>query len=339
MDTILLTGATGYIGSHTAVELIEAGYEVIIIDNLSNSKIQALDGIKRITGVKPRFYNIDLRYKDQVFKIFIKHPEIKGIIHFAAFKAVSESIEKPLMYYENNLFATLNLLSVINTLNLKVAFVFSSSCTVYGIPDKLPVTEDMPLKEPTSPYGKTKLLSEYALMDTVKVQEGLNVISLRYFNPIGAHPSLEIGESPLKTYNLIPILTEVATGKRKELLVFGNDYPTPDGTPVRDYIHVVDLAKAHVLALKRLLLGKNKSSYEAFNLGVGRGYSVLEVIKTFEKVTGKKIPYRITGRRPGDIAEIYAGTDLAEKELGWKAKYNLEDMLKTAWLWEINKKF
>ncbi len=339
MAKILLTGATGYIGSHTAVELIQHGHSVIIIDNLSNSKIQVLDGIKRITGVKPGFERIDLRYKDQILDFLLQHNDIDGVIHFAAYKAVAESIEKPLMYYENNLFSTINLINALVKQHKKIAFVFSSSCTVYGIPEKLPVTESMPLKEPTSPYGKTKLLSEYALMDTVKQYDNINVISLRYFNPIGAHHSAEIGESPLKTYNLIPILTEVANGKRKEILVFGNDYPTPDGTPVRDYIHIEDLAKAHLIAMERLLNHDNKSNYEAFNLGIGKGYSVLEIIKTFEKVSGKKINYRIVDRRPGDIAEIYADTTLANKELKWKAEHGLEDMLRSAWLWEINKKF
>ncbi len=337
---ILLTGGLGYIGSHVAVELLNKGYDnVIIADNLSNSKIEALKGIERITGKRPIFEFVDFRYKNQVFDLFSKYPDISAIIHFAAFKAVAESIEKPLLYYENNLLSTLNLLSIIKSQKNKIDFVFSSSCTVYGIPDKLPVTEDMPLKEPTSPYGKTKLFSEYALMDTIKILDNFNAISLRYFNPIGAHHSLEIGESPLKTYNLVPILTQVATGKRKEFLIFGNDYPTPDGTPIRDYIHIEDLAKAHVIALERLFNKQNQSKYEAFNLGVGKGYSVLEVVKTFEKVSGKKLNYRFAPRRPGDIAEIYADTSKANKILGWKAKYNLEDMLKTAWLWEINKKF
>ncbi len=339
MGKILLTGATGYIGSHTAVELIQKGHEVLIIDNLSNSKIQALDGIKRITGIKPEFEQIDLKYKDQVLSLLNRHKDIEGVIHFAAFKFVGESIQHPLMYYENNMFSTINLLTALSQYHRPINFVFSSSCTVYGIPDKLPVTEDMPMKEPTSPYGKTKMLAEYMIMDTVRQYSHIKAISLRYFNPIGAHPSIEIGESPLKTFNLVPILTEVATGKRKEILVFGNDYPTPDGTPVRDYIYIQDLARAHVIAYERLKNNQNKKNYEFFNLGVGRGYSVLEVIKTFEKVSGKKINYRIAPRRPGDIAEIYADTQLANNELGWKAQHDLEFMLKTAWQWEIDKKF
>ena len=339
MGKILLTGATGYIGSHTAVELIGSGHNVLIIDNLSNSKIQALDGIERITGVRPQFEQIDLRYKDQILDLLNRHRDIEGVIHFAAFKFVSESIQYPLVYYENNMFSTINLLSALSTYPNPVNLVFSSSCTVYGTPDTLPVTEDMPMKEPTSPYGKTKMLSEYVIMDTVKQYPHIKAISLRYFNPIGAHPSIEIGESPLKTFNLIPILTEVAIGKRKEILVFGNDYPTPDGTPVRDYIYIQDLARAHVIAYERLLNKKNKKDYEYFNLGVGRGYSVMEVIKTFEKVSGRKINYRIVDRRPGDIAAIFADTKLANKELGWKAQHNLEFMLETAWKWEINKKF
>ncbi len=336
---ILLTGGLGYIGSHTAVELINEGYDILIADNLSNSKIQALDAIEKLTGKKVKFEIIDFRNKSQVEKLFETHKDIRGVIHFAAFKAVAESIKYPMMYYENNIFSTINLLNAIKSLNRKIYFVFSSSCTVYGIPGKLPVSEDMPLQEPTSPYGKTKLLSEYMIMDLANVYTDFQAISLRYFNPIGAHHSLELGESPLKTYNLVPILTEVAIGKRPEILIFGNDYPTRDGTPVRDYIHIEDLAKAHVIALTRLMQQKNNSNYEAFNLGIGKGYSVLEVIKTFEKVSGKKIPYRIVERRPGDIAEIYASTEKANKILGWKAKYNLEDMLRTAWLWEINKKF
>ncbi len=339
MAKILLTGATGYIGSHTAVELIQNGHEVLIIDNLSNSKIQALDGIKRITGIRPEFEQIDLRYKDQILDLLSRHKDIEGVIHFAAFKFVSESIQQPLKYYENNLFSSINLLSALSNYNKPISFVFSSSCTVYGIPDRLPVVEDMPMGEPTSPYGKTKMLSEYVIMDTVSQFPHIKAISLRYFNPIGAHPSLEIGESPLKTFNLVPILTEVAIGKRKEILVFGNDYPTPDGTPVRDYIYIQDLARAHVIAYERLKNKKNKKDYEYFNIGLGRGYSVLEVIKTFEKVSGRKINYRIVDRRPGDIAAIYADTKLANNELEWKPEHELEFMLKTAWEWEINKKF
>ncbi len=339
MGKILLTGATGYIGSHTAVELLNKGHEVIIIDNLSNSKLQVLDGIKRITGIKPTFELADLRYKDQILDLFNRHKDIDGVIHFAAFKFVSESIQHPLMYYENNLFSTINLLSALSHYNKPINFVFSSSCTVYGTPESLPVTEQMPMHEPTSPYGKTKMLSEYTIMDTVKQFQHINAISLRYFNPIGAHPSIEIGESPLKTFNLIPILTEVAIGKRKEILVYGNDYPTPDGSPVRDYIYIQDLARAHVIALERLEKKKNKKNYEYFNLGLGHGYSVLEVIKTFEKISGKKINYRIVDRRPGDVAAIYADTKLANNELDWKAEHDLEFMLRTAWQWEMNKKF
>ena len=339
MAKILLTGATGYIGSHTAVEFIQNGYEVIIVDNLSNSKIQVLEGIKRITGIKPKFKLVDLRYKEQLLKLFYKYPDIEGVIHFAAFKFISESISTPLKYYENNLFSTINLLDTLSEQKHQINLVFSSSCTVYGIPEKLPVTENMPMKEPTSPYGKTKMLSEYAIMDTVKQYPHLKAISLRYFNPIGAHPSIEIGESPLISYNLIPILTQVAIGKRKEILVFGNNYPTKDGTPVRDYIYIQDLAHAHLIAYQRLSNNENLSNYEFFNLGLGHGYSVMEIIKTFEKISGKKINYKIVDRRPGDIAEIYADTQKANNQLKWSAKQDLEYMLKTAWEWEINKKF
>jgi len=339
MKQILLTGGCGYIGSHTAVELQQNGYDVILADNLSNSKIEVLDGIEKITGKRPLFEKTDFRDKEQTNKLFEKYGGFDGIIHFAAFKAVAESIQKPMMYYDNNMLSSINIINACLKYSQSPKLVFSSSCTVYGIPDKLPVDESMPMREPTSPYGKTKLFTEYMLSDTIKQNPSFKAISLRYFNPIGAHPSLEIGESPLKTYNLIPILTETAIGKRKEILIFGDDYPTADGTPVRDYIHVVDVAKAHVKAMERLLSNKNKTDYEYFNIGVGKGYSVMEIIKTFEKVSGKKIPYRITNRREGDIAEIYASTDLAEKELGWKAMFDLEEMLRTAWLWEVNKKF
>ncbi len=339
MGKILLTGAAGYIGSHTAVEFIQKGYEVIIIDNLSNSKIQVLDGIKRITGIRPEFELLDLRYKDQVLDFFLRHKDIEGVVHFAAYKYADESVEKPVKYYENNLFATINLLSAIKNYHNPISLVFSSSCTVYGIPDKLPVSEDMPIKEPAQPYGATKIFAEQIFKDTANAYDNFKAISLRYFNPIGAHPSIEIGESPLRTPNLIPRLTQTAIGKREFLPVYGNDYDTPDGTPVRDYIYIQDLARAHVIAMERLLQKRNKKKYEYFNLGIGRGYTVLEVIKTFEKVAGRKINYKIMPRRQGDIPAIYASTELANKELGWKAQHDLEYMLKTAWEWEMNKKF
>ena len=330
---ILLTGGTGYIGSHTAVELIESGYEVVIVDNLSNSKIEALEGIEQITGKKPVFEKFDLCDLPKVRQLFEKYP-IHAVIHFAALKAVGESVEKPLEYYSNNLVSLLNLLIVMREFNVH-SIVFSSSCTVYGMPDKLPVTENSPIKKANSPYGNTKQISEEIIEDTIRAHKDIQAILLRYFNPIGAHKSALIGELPLGVpLNLVPFVTQTAYGIRKELKVFGNDYNTVDGTGVRDYINVVDLAKAHVVAISRLLEKRNKKSFEIFNLGTGKGSSVLEIINTFQKATGVEVNYRIVERRPGDIDEVYADTTRANKELGWEAQISLEETLQSAWNWE-----
>lgn len=330
---ILVTGGLGFIGSHTVVALQNEGFEVVIIDDLSNSKIEVLDGITSITGIKPEFVQFDLKNKEKV-KQFFKEHKIDGIIHFAASKAVGESVEKPLMYYENNISTLIYLLQESVKNNIK-NFIFSSSCTVYGQADELPITENAPIKPAESPYGNTKQIGEEILRDTAKVED-INVIALRYFNPIGAHPSTKIGELPIGVpQNLIPFVTQTAAGIRKELQVFGDDYPTPDGTAIRDYIHVVDLAEAHVAALNRLLKGENKSKFETFNVGTGKGSSVMEVIKAFEKVSGKKLNYKIVGRREGDITSAYADTTLVNNELGWKSKLNLEDALKSAWEWQL----
>ncbi len=334
MATILVTGGAGYIGSHTLVELLNENFDIVVVDNLCNSNPKSLEGVEKITGKKIIFHKIDLRNYDDIKNIFKQHTNIQGIIHFAALKAVGESYENPLMYFENNIFGMVNLLKAITEQKHRINFIFSSSCTVYGSPDYLPVDEKHPVKEASNPYGRTKQIGEDIIKDTLKAHKNLSAISLRYFNPIGAHNSGLIGEAPLKPYNLIPVLCETATGKRDEMLVFGNDYPTIDGTGVRDYIHVVDLAKAHVIALKRMLNDTSEQMYEIYNLGVGKGFSVLEMIKTFEKVSGKKINYRIVGRRQGDIAEIYADPTLANNILGWKAERSLEEMLKSAWLWE-----
>jgi len=331
---VLITGGTGYIGSHTAVEFIEAGYDVVIIDNLSNSKIDSLEGIKKITGIKPEFAEFDLQDKLKLDDFFNTHPDIEAIIHFAAYKAVGESFDKPLMYYQNNLVSLMNLLELMNKYNTK-SFVFSSSCTVYGEPDELPVKESSPVKPATSPYGNTKQISEEIIGDYMKVNPGLKSIALRYFNPVGAHESAAIGELPIGVpANLVPFITQTAIGIRKELSVFGNDYDTPDGTCIRDYIHVVDLAKAHVIATERLLQNKNKSNFEMFNLGTGTGISVFEVIKSFEKVSGGKLNYKVVDRRAGDVVKVYSHTKYANEELGWKTEKKLDDMMLSAWKWE-----
>jgi UDP-glucose 4-epimerase len=336
---ILVTGGTGYIGSHTVVELIEAGYEAVIVDNLSNSQLSVLNGIESITGKKPEFGNFDLCNLTKLRQFCSKHADIKAIIHFAALKSVGESVDKPLEYYHNNLLSLMNLLFVMREFNI-ANLVFSSSCTVYGQPDRLPVTEESETKPASSPYGNTKQISEEIIKDTLRAAPGLQSVSLRYFNPVGAHPSALIGELPLGVpLNLVPYLTQTVIGLRSELRVFGNDYDTPDGTGIRDYIYVVDLARAHVSAIQRLIAKKNKESYEVFNLGTGSGISVMEIIKTFEKATGEKVNYRIYPRRPGDISQVYADTSLANKELNWKADTPLEETLKSAWKWEqhINK--
>jgi UDP-glucose 4-epimerase len=331
---ILVTGGTGYIGSHTVVELIESGYEPVIIDNLSNSQMSVIDGIHQITGKRPAFENFDLCDLDRLRAFCKENTGIKAIIHFAAFKAVGESVEKPLEYYRNNLLSLMNLLTVMSEFTIS-NIVFSSSCTVYGQPDKLPVTEDSPVKPASSPYGNTKKISEDILRDTLAAEKGLQAISLRYFNPVGAHKSALIGELPLGIpLNLVPYITQTVIGIREQLRVFGDDYDTPDGTGIRDYIYVVDLAKAHVSAIKRLLENKNKKAYEVFNLGTGHGLSVMEIIKTFEKATGTKVNYKIYPRRAGDISRVYADTSLANRELGWKADTSLEETLVSAWNWE-----
>ncbi|TDE29664.1 UDP-glucose 4-epimerase GalE [Flavobacterium ranwuense] len=330
---ILVTGGLGFIGSHTVVELQNEGFEVLVVDNLSNTSLNVLDGIQSITGKIPAFEKLDLREKEKVQDFFKRHHDISGVIHFAASKAVGESVENPLLYYENNINA---LVYVLQELQKKpeANFIFSSSCTVYGQAEKMPITENAPVQQPISPYGNTKKIGEEIIIDVTKVTN-INAILLRYFNPIGAHPSTEIGELPIGVpQNLVPFITQTGFGLRKELAVYGDDYPTPDGTAVRDYIHVVDLAKAHVIALQRLLNKKNTAKVETFNLGTGTGSSVLEVINTFEKVSGKKLPYKIVGRREGDITSAYANTDKANTVLGWKAKSTLEEAMASAWKWE-----
>ena len=330
---IVVTGGLGFIGSHTVVELQNEGFEVIAIDNLSNSSIEVLSGIERITGKKPIFENIDLREKTAVQNFFATHTDISGVIHFAASKAVGESVENPLLYYENNISALIYVLQELTKLP-SANFIFSSSCTVYGQAEKMPITEEAPIQTAMSPYGNTKQIGEEIITDTSKVS-ALNAILLRYFNPIGAHESAEIGELPLGIpQNLVPFITQTAIGLREKLSVFGNDYPTPDGTAIRDYIHVVDLAKAHVVALKRLLNQQNLENVEIFNLGTGTGSSVLQVINAFEKVSDQKLKYQIIGRREGDITEAYANTEKANSILGWKTQLSLEEALASAWKWE-----
>lgn len=331
---ILVTGGTGYIGSHTTVELIEEGFDPVIVDNLSNSKIEVLDGIEEITGIRPHFEKFDLRDKVDLDEFFKKYSNIEAIIHFAASKAVGESVEKPLLYYRNNLVSLINLLEAMPA--FKIPFmVFSSSCTVYGQPDELPVTEASPFKKAFSPYGNTKKISEEIIQDTIDTNPFIKAISLRYFNPIGAHSSAIIGELPLGVPdNLIPFITQTAIGIRDYLRVFGDDYNTPDGSCIRDYIHVVDLAKAHVVAIKRLLEKNYKSNYEIFNLGTGRGVSVFEAIRSFEKASGQKLNYRVVDRRQGDIEQVWADTSYANEELGWKAELSLYDAMLSAWNWE-----
>ncbi len=331
---ILVTGGTGYIGSHTAVELLEAGFEVYIVDNLSNSNIEVLKGIEKITNKTPYFQKIDLADEQASKTFFEKHHDFDGIIHFAAFKSVGESTQKPLKYYHNNINSLLNVLNAIKKYNIN-NFVFSSSCTVYGQADELPVTEKSPIKKADSPYGNTKQIAEDIIRATIKAHAGLNAIALRYFNPIGAHPSALIGELPLgKPDNLVPFITQTAAGIRDELLIFGKDYNTPDGTAIRDYIHVMDLAKAHLITLERLIQKQNKSNFEVFNIGSGKGSSVKEITDTFIKVTGVNLKHRYTDRRPGDIEQVWADTSLSNKELNWKCNYSLADALKSAWEWE-----
>jgi len=330
---ILVTGGLGFIGSHTVVELQSQGFEVIVIDNLSNSSITVLDGITKISGQKPQYENIDLRDKTAVTTFFKKHNDVQGVIHFAASKAVGESVENPLLYYENNINALVYVLQELTQLP-QANFIFSSSCTVYGQAEKMPITEDASIQPAMSPYGNTKQIGEEIITDAAKVTN-INAILLRYFNPIGAHPSGEIGELPIGVpQNLVPFITQTGIGLREKLSVYGDDYPTPDGTAIRDYIHVVDLAKAHVIALQRLLNKNNKDKVETFNLGTGTGSSVLEVIQAFEKVSGKKLNYQIVGRREGDITSAYANTDKAKNILGWSTISSLEEALASAWKWE-----
>lgn len=334
---ILVTGGTGYIGSHTVVELQTSGFDVVIIDNLSNSNIEVLDGIKKITGITPNFEKLDLTNAESVSNFFKKYDNIDAVIHFAALKAVNESVENPLLYYRNNLLSLINLLEAMDKFKI-THLVFSSSCAVYGQPDELPVSEKSPIKKAESPYGNTKQISEEIIADAANAkQNSLKSIFLRYFNPIGAHESGLIGELPIGIpSNLVPYVTQTAIGLREQIMVYGDDYETADGTGVRDYIHIVDLAKAHVIAIKRLMENKNKSDIEIFNLGTGKGTSVLEIIKTFERANNIKLNYKIVERRSGDIAKIWANTRLANEELGWRAEKTVADALSSAWKWEKN---
>ena len=331
---ILVTGGTGYIGSHTVVELQNKGFEVVIADNLSNSQAWIVDAIAEITGIKPHFELIDLSDRALTSDLFNRHSDIKGVIHFAAYKAVGESVAHPLKYYRNNLVSLMNILEGMAACGVP-NLVFSSSCTVYGQPDELPVSENAPVKKAESPYGNTKQISEEIIQDTLKSNSMLRAIALRYFNPIGAHDSAIIGELPLGVpNNLVPFITQTAIGIRQQLSVFGNDYNTPDGTAIRDYIHVVDLAQAHVVAVERMINSGMKSAFEIFNLGTGNGYSVLDVITSFERVSGLKLNYKIVDRRPGDVEKVWADPSWSNTELGWKAQRSLDEMTASAWKWE-----
>ncbi|MEA2043712.1 MAG: UDP-glucose 4-epimerase GalE [Bacteroidota bacterium] len=331
---ILVTGGTGYIGSHTVVELHNAGFEVCIVDNLSNSDKNVLQGLETITGKVFEFHQVDLADKNKAEQFFAEHHDFSAVIHFAAYKAVGESVENPLKYYNNNINALLNVLFAMKQHSIP-NLVFSSSCTVYGQPDKLPVTEQSPIKKADSPYGNTKQMSEEIISFTVNSDKKISAVALRYFNPIGAHHSAEIGELPLgKPDNLVPFITQTAAGVREQLSVFGDDYNTPDGTAVRDYIHVTDLAQAHVVTVKRLIEHNNKSEFEMFNLGTGKGSSVKEMVETFEAVTGQKLNYKYVERRKGDIEQVWADTSLANEELGWKSRLSIAEALNSAWEWE-----
>ena len=333
-DKIIVTGGCGYIGSHTVIELIENNYEVVILDDLSNSSEETLNRIQKITGTKPSFIHIDLKDATKTKAVFNEHKDAKAVIHFAAHKAVGESVNNPIKYYQNNLY------SLLNTLSSQIEsgidnFIFSSSATVYGTPKKLPITEQNETQRPFSSYGNTKKIAEEILDDLINSNNSFSAISLRYFNPIGAHESGLIGELPSGTpNNLMPYITQTAAGIREKLMVYGNDYPTKDGTPIRDYIHVVDLAKAHVIAVKRLIAKKQETAFETFNLGTGNGFSVLDVIHTFEAVTNSKLNYEIVERRAGDVPELYASTDLAKEKLGWTANIGLDEMIRSSWNWE-----
>ncbi|MFT9869713.1 UDP-glucose 4-epimerase GalE [Bacillus mobilis] len=330
---ILITGGAGYIGSHTCIELLNNNYKIIVVDNLSNSSIESLNRVKEITGKQFEFYKESVLNREKMNEIFLRH-NIEAVIHFAGFKAVGESTTIPLVYYYNNIISTIILCDVMQKHNVK-KFIFSSSATVYGIPKTSPITEEFPLSV-TNPYGQTKLMIEQIMRDVAKADDEWSIALLRYFNPFGAHKSGRIGEDPNGVpNNLMPYVTQVAVGKLKELNIFGNDYPTKDGTGVRDYIHVVDLAKGHVKALEKVLETKG---IEAYNLGTGKGYSVLEMVKAFEKVSGKKIPYKVIGRRPGDVAICFADVSKAKRELGWEAEYGLEEMCVDSWRWQVNNK-
>lgn len=333
---ILVTGGTGYIGSHTTVELMQKGHEVVIVDALFNSRAEAIDAIETITGRRPEFEQFDLTDNTKVDDFFSRHADIKGVIHFAAHKAVGESVEQPLRYYRNNLVSLMNILEAMRRYNVP-NIVFSSSCTVYGEPDadNLPISEKAPIKKAECPYGNTKQIAEEILEDSVNAYKTLNVIALRYFNPVGAHESAQLGELPFGVpNNLMPYITQTGFGIRQCLKVFGDDYDTPDGTPIRDYIHVMDLAKAHVAAVERMANGKMKKQFEVFNVGTGKGYSVLEAIHSFEKALGKPLNYEIVDRRAGDIVKIWADPTFTNNELGWKAERSIDEMTKSAWEWE-----
>jgi len=337
-QTILVTGGTGFIGSHTTVELQQAGYKVVIVDNLSNSKADVIDGIEKITGVRPAFEQVDCCDMEAMDNVFAKYNnDIRGIIHFAASKAVGESVQKPLMYYRNNITSLLNLLELMPKYNVE-GIIFSSSCTVYGqpSPENLPVTEQAPIQKALSPYGNTKQINEEIIQDFIHSGAPIKSVILRYFNPIGAHPSALIGELPNGVpMNLIPFVTQTAIGQRPQLKIFGNDYNTPDGTCIRDYIYVVDLAKAHVKAMERILENKDTDAVEIFNIGTGRGVSTLEVVEGFEKATGVKVNWEYAPRREGDIEKVWGNVDKANAVLGWKAEAKLEDILRSAWKWQV----
>ena len=333
MSRILVTGGTGYIGSHTVVALQQAGYKPVIVDNLSNSTIGVLDQIEKITGEKPEFHEFDLCDEQRVKAFVAAHPEISGVIHFAAYKAVGESVQQPLKYYHNNFFSLINLLNAYA--GKPVNFVFSSSCTVYGQPDALPVTEAAPVNKAESPYGNTKQIAEEILSETAAAFDNYKIISLRYFNPVGAHESALIGELPLGVpQNLVPFITQSAIGKRGAITVYGDNYNTPDGSAIRDYIHVVDLARAHVAAIGLLERGNPRGNYDVFNIGTGNGSSVLEVIKAFEASTGVKLNYQIGDRRAGDVEQVWGDVTKSQQELGWEAQLGLEEMMRSAWKWE-----
>lgn len=333
---ILVTGGTGYIGSHTAVELMQNGFDVVIVDALFNSQAKAVDAIEKIVGRRPEFESFDLTCRKKVSDFFDRHTDIQGVIHFAAYKAVGESVKEPLKYYRNNVVSLINIIDEMSRHNVP-NLVFSSSCTVYGQPDPefLPIPEHAPIKKAESPYGNTKQIAESIIADTIKAEDKIRGIALRYFNPVGAHESAMIGELPNGVpNNLMPYITQTAYGIRPMLKVFGNDYPTPDGTPIRDYIHIMDLAKAHVAAIRRMTDGKMKKNFEIFNIGTGTGYSVFDVIKSFEKTSGVKLNYEIAPRREGDTIKVWADPSFSNRELGWKAERNLDDMTRSAWKWE-----